>query len=122
MITRRIISEVEPRLEKCGYELSCVLRNGVKHLVSFTGGHHSSSIVIDTEDCQAAYIRNFNPANTEQEDYIKLTVSCEDYEVSNSDNHHHHRHILTLSFFRMYSEEPYLSMISSELIRTQDYC
>ena len=69
-----------PELEKCGYEVSCAMRNGVRHQVSITGGQDSADITIHTEGCQAAYIfRNFN---SEQEDYIQLTVSCEDYEVS----------------------------------------
>ena len=86
IIRRGIISEAEPGLEKCGYELSCVLRNGVSHQVSITGGGQGggTNITVHTEDCQAGYIRNLNTTNSEQEDYIQLTVACEGSEVSDS--------------------------------------
>ena len=71
-------------MEKCGYEVGCVLRNGVRHQVSSTGGQDTTNILLDTEDWQAGYIRVFATTNTEQEDYIQLTVSCEDCEVSDS--------------------------------------
>ena len=85
IIRRGIISEAEPGLEKCGYELSCVLRNGVSHQVSITGGGQGggTNIKVHTEDCQAGYIRNLNTTNSEQ-DYIQLTVACEGSEVSDS--------------------------------------
>ena len=70
--------------EKCGYEMACVLRNGVRYQVSSTRGQDmdTTNILLDTEDCQAGYIRVLTTTKTDQEDYIQLTVSCEDYEVS----------------------------------------
>ena len=50
--------------------------------MSSTGGQDTTNILMDTEDCQAGYIRVFTTTNTEQEDFIQLTVSCEDYGVS----------------------------------------
>ena len=87
-------------MEKCGYELSCVLRNGVRHQVSVTGGGQggTTNITINTEDCQAGYIRNLNTTNSEQEDFIQLTVSSEGSEVGDSYYHHHHHHLIIFSF------------------------
>lgn len=80
----RNISDEEPWLEKCGYSLACVLRNGVRHQVSSTGGKDTTNIILHTEHSQAGYVRLFTTTHTDLEDYILLTVACEDYEVSHS--------------------------------------